>query len=166
MNPQLLIVASFNGLGTMKRDKSQISSQSERIYEEGISHINARAWLEILKSQMNALPERLKIRAHDICEAADLGGGPDLIDRRFLETPTLLESLHCNSDADLIPKFEAVDNRFRRRVDPQGAATNTMFLHTELEAKPRHTNESRLRRKYAGRPRFHVDSNPNLARCL
>ncbi|MGC2149852.1 MAG: hypothetical protein WA613_16685 [Candidatus Acidiferrales bacterium] len=149
---------------TPGRDKSQISGQSERVYEEGISHINVRAWLEILKSQMNALPERLKIRTHDICEAADLGGSPDLIDRRFLETPTLPESLHCDSDADLIPKFEAVDNRFRRRVDPQGAATNTMFLYTELEARPRHTNESRLWREYVGRPRFRVDGNPNFAR--
>ena len=51
------ITPGRDNLGTMKRDKSQISGQSERVYEEGISHINARAWLEMLKSQMNALPE-------------------------------------------------------------------------------------------------------------
>src|SRR5580693_2537101 len=118
--------------------------------------------LELRSGQL----ERLQVRPHDVRDSADLGSGPKLVHRCFLEAPALSECLERHIRSDLVAELEAVGHCFCRCINLEGRAANGIFLHFEAKCWARHAHEANRWRCYAWSPGFHGDGHPNLVRGL
>src|SRR5260370_2355378 len=102
------------------------------------------------------------MRAHDVGDAADFGGGSELGNRGFLLLATFLEGFYGDIEANLAAKLEAVGHRLCRGKHSKSCAGNRILFHSKVKGRPGHAHDANGGRGNFWSPGFVTDRHPGL----
>src|SRR5260370_33775344 len=102
------------------------------------------------------------MRAHDVGDAADFGGGSEFVNRGFLPPPAFLEGFDGDIEANLAAKLEAVGHRLCRGKHSKSCAGNRIFFQSKVKGWPGHAQDANGGRGNFGCPGFVTDRHPDL----
>lgn len=106
--------------------------------------------------------QRLNVRPHHALDAADFREAPELVHSTAALLPVVTERLQGDIETNLVSIFKAVGDCFRRFVNFHCDAFDGVFFDAFRQSLSRHPYEAKGLPSLSGRPRFSVESKPNL----
>jgi Alcohol dehydrogenase GroES-like domain len=138
------------------RDQGKLPTVNAHVFDEDqIEGILARASqiAEFLANRCRKILgralahlERLQIRAHDVCDAASFGGGPEFVHGSLLPPPRFPEGFDGHIKPDLVTELEAVGDGLCGTEDTDHCAAYLVFLDSEVKGLSGHTDKPDGRR--------------------
>lgn len=104
--------------------------------------------------------QRLNIRLHHACDAADLRTAPQLFHARPVLAAEFAERLKRDIKADLVSKLEAVGHCFCSAIDTNRDPFDSVLFYAALKGSTRKAHDAQRRISDRGPPRFLVNPNP------